>query len=168
MAKSLPLCISYLVFTGIIIQKKQVIGCNWLKLFEVGWLRTLLIASPDISISTWKWGSRSKWWRIGALTNACLNLVNAKLALRVKTSNSTIFLDLNIFWPFFSTSLSPISLPSTLPQWISLPPNLQLSFCPTLPSQSSLTPPFLSHIVDSILLEVFIIKVNDIAIQLNL
>ena len=152
---------------------KKTTRCHWPKSAKVSWLRTPLIAYPDLSVSIRIWCFKSKWWRIGALRNACLNLVNANLALRVKKfEDPTIFLDLDgfldldVFWTFFPTSSSSISLPSIL-----LPLNSHLfrllPLCLALLSSPALTMPSPGCVADSILSEVFNTEISGAAIWLN-
>ena len=172
MVKSSLLWVLYLISIEIIFHKKKATKCHQFKSSEVSWLRTLPIVLPDTSVLIRIWRSGSKKWRIRALTNAYLNLVNASLTLGIRKSNPTVFLDLdkfldlNNFWTFFSNSLSPTLLLSTSPSLIlllssSFLSRLALLLLPTL------TPPLLGYILDSVLSKVFNIEVSGTAIWLN-
>ena len=172
-AKSSLLWVSYLVSVRIIFWEKKATRCHRLKLSKVSWLRTLLIIQPDVSVSIRIWRSRLKWWRIEALRNTCLNLVNASLAPGVRKSKVDLdkfldldkLLDLDLFWTSFPTSSSSNSVPSISPPWSSLPSSLLFLCLALLPSTP--TPPLTGRLLDSVLPEVFNIEVSGATIRLN-
>ncbi len=117
MANSYLSWVSYWVSIRIIFLDNKAIGFYWPKSSEVSWLRVSSIVYPEASVSIWIWCFRSKWFSIGASTNACLNLIKAFLAPEVRNDPDWLlkflaleasdffvwihFLDLAIFWPLW-------------------------------------------------------------------